>query len=99
MYLVVMETLIHPKLVFYAYKLIPGILDDMWMYNTTSNSWKFMSGSKVLRTKADFTTPVAGSLNRHSMVLKDDLIYVFGGQGYVSDGLGSLYISTNIRCS
>ena len=63
----------------------------MWIFNTTSGWWTWMSGSNTINQVGVYGTQGMASVNnqpgaryRHSMVihLSGQLIFVFGGWGY-----------------
>lgn len=69
--------------------LILGIMNDMWMYDISDNTWTHQSGSMKLSTPADYDVPFPGGMYDHSMSYFDDHLYVFGGYGQTetTDGL------------
>lgn len=75
-------------LVWNGINLILDYLNDLWRYSVSDNSFTWMYGTAS--KTANFVSPAPGGLSKHSMVLANDNLYVFGGSGYDDAGtLGS----------
>lgn len=69
------------------------LLNDMWKYNLTSNTWVYLSGDKKF-IYSDYVVPYHGSVHGHNMVIDsiDQYLYVFGGASYHRDKISSLIL-------
>jgi hypothetical protein len=75
-----------------------GWLNDLWCFNTTSNMWAWMAGdlnpanSPTSAGKGIFAvanTPGSRS-GMNSWIDNQNQLWIFGGHGYASDGIGYL---------
>ena len=76
-----------------SFKFIKGYLNDLWMFNITSQMWTWVSGNNTANAVGVYGTKGVSSANNypgsrygHSMVLHPSLncLFVFGGEGYAT---------------
>lgn len=71
--------------------LILEVLNDMWRYAISTNTWEHLFGNQRIETLSNYSVPYPGGLSRHVMRAVNDKLYVYGGNGYGDASvLGSL---------
>ena len=76
-----------------SFKLIKGLLNDLWMFNITTQMWTWVTGNSTRNVAGVYgakgvpsVTNYPGGRERHSMVFHPSLncLFVFGGQGFAA---------------
>lgn len=65
--------------VWFSCRLIQGLLNHMWKFQMSDNSWHHEYGISGVDTKSDYGAHKPGGLSYHSMSTHESFIYVFGG--------------------
>ncbi len=73
----------------YAKNTTRAILNDLWMYNVTTNAWTFQGGDSVVRANGKYGTAPQWPGARSSVILWQDdqeIVWIFGGYGRGATG-------------
>jgi hypothetical protein len=85
---------------------IKGYLNDLWMYNISSNAWTWVSGSNTADVVGVYGTKGISSVNNypggrymHSMDLhiSRNCLFVFGGSGYAASSITGMFVVVNLE--
>ncbi|MCW3124503.1 MAG: Kelch repeat type 2-containing protein [Bacteroidetes bacterium] len=82
-----------------------GLIDDMWMYDITTNQWAWMKGADTINTPSNYGNLQVAALNNtpgalqecnSAWVKSDGTLWFFGGMGYGhSNNVWKFDINTN----
>lgn len=72
--------------------LMLGYLNDMWRFDVVLKVWEYLGGSGTSNSAIDLVSPYPGSSYTYAMAKGNDTIYMYGGLGLCSDGLGIFYV-------
>ena len=64
-----------------------GYLNDLWSFNTSDGSWTWISGSNTVNASGNYIndgTGTPGARASPSFWVKNNILYVFGGEGFGS---------------
>ena len=76
---------------FYNNKLLLiGYLNDLWLFNTSSLEWTWISGNDTISQPGKYGTKLQSSINNYpgsrsqstSVIDRNNNIYIFGGNGF-----------------
>jgi len=89
-----------------SFKFIKGDLNDLWMFNITSQMWTWVSGNNTVKAVGAYGTKGVPSVSNypggrtgHSMVFHPSMncLFVFGGSGRATSATAGMFPVINLN--